>query len=116
MSASFTGAFPVEILTGQTQSAPVSASAFHDAAAVGIISPATLPETVRIQVHYNPDALSGDPAWVDLVDSGGTNIETGAAGKAKWYTELPSFGAFRLVAAVAVGGNRSFWVTKTFTV
>lgn len=116
MSTSFNANFDLTILSGQTSSSPISSSYYHDAASLIIYAPTTLPETVKVEVHYNPDATGAEADWKNLVDSAGVDIPSPLADKARWYPEIPPTGAFRLTAGGAVGSDRLFRVTKNFTV
>lgn len=116
MSTSFNGVIPIIIANGATESNVVGCNAFHDAASIVIFSPASLVENVKIMVHYDPGAGVADAGWCDLVDYLGSGISVPAAGKARWYPELPAMGAIKFVASSAVAAQRTFYMSKNWTV
>ncbi len=102
----------VTIPSGQTVSNVVEAwNSYGGAAGIVMYSPATLPETVNVQV--SPGFNTGDtPYWAVLQDgSTPADVTVPAAGKALFFDRLVLTGAFRLVATSAVGGNRVFFVS-----
>lgn len=91
------------IASGQTTSADVLSTSYKGSArnwSLMIFSPATLPESVKVQVAPTPTGT-----YCDL-QAGGADI-TLAAGKALPLTETIC-GAIRLVAGSAVAADRAF--------
>lgn len=94
------------IASGQTESAIENLQQYHGPArpwAFLIVSPSTLPETVKIHVQVKSGGQFG------VLQSGGTDIVL-AAGVATQITILGAYGV-KLVAGVAVAANRNFEVS-----
>lgn len=115
MTSSANAGFTLQILSGLTDSVAISCRSYEDASALAMYAPSVLPESVKIMVHPRKDAAAGDAGWCDLVDYAGANITAPAAGKAKWFAEIPACAAFKIVAASAVAADRTFFVTKSYT-
>jgi hypothetical protein len=116
MSVSFNARFLVTISSGQTNSAVINSSSYHDAAAIMLLGPGTLPENVKIQVNPSQDAINSSSDWCDLVDYAGNVITAPGQSQAKWYPELPTAPSFRLVSTSgAVAADRTFFAAKIFT-
>lgn len=112
-TVSFFTSFKCTIPSGTNVSNTIDANMFHDAASIGILSPATLDAlTFTIEVNEKDD---GSGTWRTLVDAAGTNIGPPAAGKARQYLELISFASWRIKASGNVSDNRVFDVVKQWT-
>lgn len=92
---------------------------YHDAAALFIQSPSTLPETVTIYAH--PSGSITDPAdalWMPLesYDSGAlATVSAPTVAKGRVYSNLVSVGSFMLVSGSAVAADRVFKFGKYYT-
>lgn len=97
----------VTIPNGTTTSNVLQAwNTYGGSAGIIIYSPATLPETVRIQVSPN------NVDWFDLQDGSPlADVTVPSGGKAIFYDRLVLSAAFRLVAGANVGGTRTFFVS-----
>ena len=106
MSQSFVSPLPdLVIANGATASNVISRNEYADAVSIAIQAPATLAETVTIQVSYD------NSTWATLHD-GTADIASPLAGKARQYIEMFGFNYFRLLAGSAVGAARTFKVGK----
>lgn len=90
----------IKILNAATDSEEVAVPAGYDM--VGILAPATLPETVNITVAERTGGA------YRILQSGGTDVAI-AANKAITFTQMP-FLTFRLRATAPVGADRLFQV------
>lgn len=115
MSTSFIDKFLLLMANGTSVSTSARSSQYHDAAAIGIISPPSLEaDTYTIEVNTEDDE-SGD--WATLKDRDGNDTFVPAASQAAWYPELSSFPAFRIQKAGGnVAADREFTVIKAHTV
>lgn len=97
----------VTIPSGASVSRSVKAvSEYADANLIGIISPATLPDTVTIQVSH-------DDVTYATLNNGTADVAAPAAGKAGVYDQLV-FPYWRLSAAANVAADRTFKVSKNY--
>ena len=108
MSQSRVTTFTLTIPAGQTTSNVARAwETYGNSAGLIIQSPATLPETVTIQVSNDNGA-----SWGAFQDGSPlADVTTPAAGKAAVYDRLAIAQQFRLVAGAAAGGNRVFSIS-----
>lgn len=107
MSTSRVQRVALTIPAGQTTSNPLLAwQSYGSSAGIMIHSPASLPETVRIQV--SPNGVN----WNDLQDGSPlADVQVPAATKSLYYDRLVLAFAIRFVAAAAVGADRVFNIT-----
>jgi len=96
------------IASGQTTSNSIlSWQTYGSASGIMIHSPATLPETITLQV--SPD---NGTTWNDLqLGVPLANVLVPGPAKATYYNGIVLGTAIRLVAGAAVGGNRVFTIT-----
>ena len=92
---------------GQNSNALVANFTYSDAIAIVIASPATLPETVKLQTSF--DAGTN---WVDVESQDGAGLlSLPGAGKARAYVDLPFYPMLRVRATTAVAAERTFATT-----
>lgn len=114
MAQSFTNQLPSAIIAnGATISNVFIKAEYEDAVSIFIYSPAVLAEAVTIQVSDDP---TGNGTFVTWQDDSAVDVPSPGAGKGRGYFELAAVGAFRLVAGSAVGGQRTFKLTKSWTI
>lgn len=116
MSSSYIEKLALTILSGQANSNAIIAAQIQDAAAIGIISPATLDggHTFVIEVNVERDA-SGN--WAILKDRDGNNSYVPVQDTAAWYPELVAFPAFRIRDTTGnVAADRAFTIIKHHTI
>ena len=95
----------IVIAIGATSSNVVSSAVvYEDAMSIGIEAPATLPETVTIQI-------SKDGTNFSVLNDGVANVLTPTAGLACVYPTFP-WKYFKFVAGGAVAAARTFKMTK----
>jgi hypothetical protein len=100
------------IPSGQTSSnILVARTQYQDAFSLGIVAPATLDLATdyNIYVTNDPDAVS--PTWGLFLEE-----TTPPAGDAATLIGVLAFAAFKIVATVAVGGDRTFQMSKRVTI
>jgi hypothetical protein len=117
MSSFYTRLTDATIAAGNNASRIISSkSEYHDAAAIAIFSPSTLDaHTFVIEVNESQDATASS-TWKILEDSSGNPVGVPAAGRARWYPELASVGAFRIRDNTGnVAADRTFAIGKTWT-
>lgn len=94
---------------------------YGDAVVIVIYGPASLPETITLQVTDEPDPANpaftnpngASPVWLPLKDVAGTAIPLPGAGEARVYTnQLQGTMAFRAHTGGAVAGDRVWIVSK----
>lgn len=104
------------IPSGQNASrAIVGYQEYSDAAQINIQSPATLDAltfTIEVSNDYNANTNTG--TWAAL-NNGDIDIALPAAGKARPYTDILGYRAFRLKASGNVAANREFLISKQWT-
>lgn len=95
------------IANGGTNSRTVEAvKETADANLIGIIAPATLPESVLIQVSHDSTTFA-------TLNNGTSDVAAPTAGKAGVYDQLV-FPYWRLQATGAVAADRTFKVSKNY--
>lgn len=111
MSQSFNAALKdVVILSGATTSRAVEGVyEYDDAAAITMQAPATLAETCTLEV-------SQDSTTFVTLNDGTADIAPPLAGKGRQYIELIGWKYWRIKAGSAAAADRTFKVTKTWTI
>jgi hypothetical protein len=95
------------ILSGTQNSRSVAAVyETADANLIGILSPATLPDTVTIEVSHDDTTFA-------TLNNGTADVAAPAAGKACVYDQLV-FPYWRLHAAAPTAADRTFKVSKNY--
>lgn len=95
------GVNALTIANGQTASGTLGRTLLRWASEITFYAPATMPETVTVQVSRDPDATS--PLWQNYQE-GGADI-TLSAGDATTIAP-PALGGLRLSAGTAVAADR----------
>lgn len=107
------------ILNGTTKVIIDGVKSFHDAVAVGIWSPATLPETVTIYGHADSGVTNtADAGWMPIQSykTGAlANLVVPAAGTMQTYGEFLPCASIMLVSGINVAADRTFKLTKIYT-
>ncbi len=101
----------VTIANGATASNVISSwNTYGGSAGIMIYSPATLPETVKIEV--SADTSSTPTNWRNLQDGAVlADLTVPAANKAQYYERLVLANHVRFVSTAAVGAERNFSIT-----
>ena len=103
------GIADVTIANGSSTSRVVDGKyEYADATAINIQSPATLPDTVVIEVSYDGSTFA-------TLNDGTSDIAVPGAGKARQYIEMLGTKSFRLKASSNVAADRTFKLSKQFT-
>lgn len=113
MSVSFDGwIYDATVASGGTVSRGVKgAYEYSDAVAIGIQSPATMDATT-----WTIEVSQDDSTYATLKDSSGTAIGPPGAGSARQYTEMLGFKFFRIKSSGATAADRTFKLSKLWTV
>lgn len=111
MSLSRVHRVTMTIPSGSSVSNVLSAwNTFGGSAGLMIYSPASLPETVNIEV--SPDTANVPTSWFDIQDGDPVaDLVVPGAGKALFFERLVLANHIRLVSTTNVGADRIFQVT-----
>ena len=103
----------VVVAIGETISNHVYADGNYEGAyGIGILAPATLPETGTIEVTDGVLANDATNVWRTLQDDTPADIAAPLAGKARMYIRLPFFNGFRIKLG-ATAAARTFNTSYT---
>lgn len=111
MSASFNGnAPPLTIPSGASVSNALDFASYSDAASIILYAPATL-DALTFTIEGSRDGIT----FMTLYD-GAADIAPPPAGKCRQYIEMIGLNFFRIKASGNVAADRTWSVTKTWTI